>query len=288
MPPATILDSHVHLWDTDRFRIPWLDDIPMLNQPMGLDDYAAATDGLPVDGLVYLQVEVAPPYALTEARQLATLAASNSIIQGIVPWAPLEFGDRCRLFLEELVSISPLIKGVRRIVQGEPDPGFCLQPDFIRGAQLLAEFGLSSDLCCNWRQLGQNVELVGKCPDTLFILDHIAKPDIRENAFEPWASQITALGAFENCYCKISGVLTEADHQAWEIDQVKPYVMHALEAFGEDRVVFGSDWPVVTQAASYKRWVEVLDDMTAGFSNEAKTKLWSTNGRRFYRLDQPA
>jgi len=285
MPASSILDSHVHLWDTDRFRIPWLDDIPMLNRPMSLDDYGQATHGLPVDGLVYLQVEVAPPYALTEAKELATLAAGNPIIQGIVPWAPLEFGERCRLFLEELVAISPLIKGVRRIVQAEPDPEFCLQPDFIRGNQLLAEFGLRSDLCCTWRQLGQNVELVRQCPETQFILDHIAKPHIQENAFEPWASQMTALAALPNCYCKISGVLTEADHHDWEVEQVKPYVIHALEAFGEDRVVFGSDWPVVTQAATYSRWVEVLDSLTMDLSDEAKTRLWSANGRRFYGLD---
>ncbi len=285
MPTCPILDSHVHLWDNDRFRIPWLDDIPMLNKHFSIDDYASDTAGLPIEGLVYLEVDVAPPYSYIEAKALAALAATNPMIQGIVPCAPLEFGDRCRLFLEELVAISPLIKGVRRIVQAEPDPAFCLQPDFVRGNQLLGEFGLSSDLCCNWRQLGQNVQLVAQCPDTMFILDHIAKPHIRENAFEPWASQMTALAKFENCYCKISGVLTEADHHEWEIEQVKPYVMHALEAFGEDRVVFGSDWPVVTQAAPYARWVEVLDSLTADFSSEAKAKLWSQNGRRFYRLD---
>ncbi len=285
MPPQTILDSHVHLWDTERFRIPWLDDISLLNRPMSLDDYRAATDGLPVEGLVYLQVEVAPAYAITEAKEIASMASENAIIKGIVPWAPLEFGDRSRLFLEELVAISPLIKGVRRIVQDEPDPNFCLQPDFVRGNQILAEFGLSSDICCNWRQLGPNVELVRQCPETMFILDHIAKPNLRDNAFEPWAGQITELARLENCFVKISGVLTEADHQVWEIEQVKPYVLHALDAFGEDRVVFGSDWPVVTQAASYKRWVEVLDELTADLSEEAREKLWSANGRRFYRLD---
>ncbi|MGE3797826.1 MAG: amidohydrolase, partial [Thermomicrobiales bacterium] len=257
MPPARILDSHVHLWDTERFRIPWLDDITMLNRPMSLTDYEDATAGLPVEGLVYLQVEVSPPYALSEAREIARLAETSQQIRGIIPWAPLEFGERCRLFLEELAAVSPLIKGVRRIVQAEPDPDFCLQPDFVRGNQLLAEFGLRSDICCTWKQLGQNVELVRRCPETMFILDHIAKPHILENAFEPWASQMTALAALPNCYCKISGVLTEADHHHWEVEQVKPYVLHALEAFGEDRVVFGSDWPVVTQAATYHRWVDV-------------------------------
>ncbi len=285
MPSIPILDAHVHLWDPIRFRIPWLDGIPSLNQTMSIRDYAAATGGLPIEGIVYLQVEVAPPYALLEAAEIAELSRSNPMIQGIVPWAPLEFGEQCRLFLEQLAALGPKIKGVRRIVQDEPDPEFCLQPAFIRGNQILAEFGLSSDICCNFRQLGPNVELVRRCPETQFILDHIAKPNIRDNAFQPWADQMRDLASLPNCQCKISGVLTEAEHASWTIEDVKPYVLHALEMFGEDRVVFGSDWPVVTQVAEYKRWIEVLEILTNELSGGARQKLWRDNGRRFYRLD---
>ena len=285
MRKGPILDSHVHIWDPLRMRIPWLDDIPSLNQAMWLDDYAVATEGLDIEGFLYLQVEVAPPYAFQEAMEITALSRLNPLIKGVVPWAPLEFGDLCRAFLQHLTSIGPEIKGVRRIVQDEPDPEFCLQPGFVRGNQLLAEFALSSDLCCNFRQLAANVELVRRCPDTQFIMDHIAKPDIRENAFQPWADQMRELASLPNCSCKISGVVTEASVNSWTLDDVKPYVLHTLEIFDEDRVVFGSDWPVVTLASSYTRWVDTLDDLTGDLSEHAKRKLWHDNARRFYRLD---
>jgi L-fuconolactonase len=284
MPSFPIVDSHVHLWDPVKYRIPWLDKVPPINAARGIPEYEAATAGVEIEGLVYLQVEVAPPYAMLEARDLVAMAEWERRILGIVPWAPLEFGERARYFLEELVRLGPRIKGVRRIVQDEPDPEFCLQPDFVRGNQILADYGLTSDLCCNYRQLGPNVELVKRCPETRFIIDHIAKPDIRGGQFEPWASQLRDLAALPNVICKISGVATEADHASWTIEQIKPYVIQALEAFGDDRVVFGSDWPVATLATDYKRWVDTLDTLTADLSPIAKRKLWSENAKRFYSL----
>jgi L-fuconolactonase len=285
MPAIPIIDAHVHLWDPDRVMIPWLANVPAINARRELADYQRETQGIDIQGLVYLQVEVAPPYALLEARDLVRLARANPIIKGVVPWAPLEFGDKVRYFLEELRSLGPEIKGVRRIVQDEPDPKFCLQPDFVQGTKALGEFGLSADICCNFRQLGASVELVQRCPDTKFILDHIAKPNIRGGAIDPWAAQMKDLAALPNVVCKISGVVTEARHDAWTIDDVAPYVRHALDCFGEDRVVFGSDWPVVTLASTYARWVETLDNLTADWSDTARAKLWRDNAIRFYRLD---
>ncbi len=262
MSARPIIDSHVHIWDTDRFPIPWLESIPTLNKRFWIDDYFAATEGLPVEGFVYLQVEVAPPYALIEAQTIASLAEVDARVLAITPWAPLEEGEKVRLFLEQLVAMSPKIKSIRRIVQAEPDPEYCLQPGFIRGNQLLAEYGLSSEIACNHTQLAATAELVRQCPGTEFILNHIAKPDIRGGVFEPWASQLTELAALGNVVCKISGATTEASFESWTIDDVRPYVEHALTAFGEDRVLFGSDWPVVTQAASYPRWVETVEEIT--------------------------
>jgi L-fuconolactonase len=285
MPPFPIIDSHVHLWDPNRYRIPWLDNVPAINKPRGLTEYDAATAGIDVEGIVYLQVEVAPPYALLEARDLVALSQQDARIKGIVPWAPLEFGEQARYFLEELVKLGRGIKGVRRIVQDESDPEFCLQPGFIRGNQILAEFGLSSDIACKFRQLGPNVELVRRCPQTSFILDHIAKPNILGGEFEPWAGQMRELASLPNVVCKISGVVTEADHANWTVDDIKPYVLHALEVFGEDRVLFGSDWPVATLASSYRRWFETLEQLTAGLSEAARRKLWRDNAVRVYRLE---
>jgi L-fuconolactonase len=285
MPPVPIVDSHVHLWDPDKVEIPWLSNVPPINVKRDLDDYAQATSGLDVQGLVYLQVEVAPPYALLEARDLVNLARSDKRVMGVVPWAPLEYGDKVRYFLEEIAAIGPEIKGIRRIVQDEPDPEFCLHPRYIEGTRALPDFGLTADLCCNFRQLGPTVELVRQCPNTQFILDHIAKPNIRGGEMEPWAGQMRDLASLPNAMCKISGVATEANHESWTIDEIRPYVMHALEAFGEDRVVFGSDWPVCTLATPYRRWVETLDELTADWTDAAKAKLWRDNAIRFYRLD---
>lgn len=284
MPPFPIIDSHVHLWDPEKYRMPWLDNVPAINRSIDLHDYDVATDGIDVEGLVYLQVEVAPAYALLEARDLVELSKSESIVAGIVPWAPLEYGEQARYFLEELVSLGPGIKGVRRIVQDEPDPAFCLQPGFVRGNQLLAEFGLSSDICCTYVQLAENVELVRRCPETSFVLDHIAKPNIRGREFEPWGRQMRELASLPNVDCKLSGVVTEAEHQHWTLEDIKPYVLHTLDVFGEDRVMFGSDWPVATLAAEYARWVDAVETLTADLSGGAKRKLWHDNAKRFYRL----
>jgi L-fuconolactonase len=148
----------------------------------------------------------------------------------------------------------------------------------------VAEYGLTSEICCYFNQLGPTVELVRQCPGTEFILNHIAKPNIRGGEFEPWAAQMTELANFGNVVCKISGATTEANLDNWTIEDVRPYVEHALTAFGEDKVLFGSDWPVVTQAASYTRWLEAVEEITKDFSEAQKAKLWKDNAVRFYRL----
>ena len=284
MPVGPIVDSHVHLWDPAKIRKPWLDGNETLGKPFGLAEYDAATVGVEVEAIVYLEVDVNPAYGLVEAQTIANFAATDPRLQAIVAWAPLEDGDRARSYLDALVAISPLIKGIRRIYQGEPDPAFCLRPDFVRGVQLLPDYGLSFDLCLNFRQLASTIELVRQCPEVNFILDHIAKPDIRNGGLDPWRAEMSTLAALSNVVCKISGVATEADPENWTIDDIRPYVEHALNAFGEDRVVFGGDWPVVTLASPWRRWVDTLDEISAGFSDTAKRKLWSDNARRFYRL----
>ncbi len=284
MPETPIVDAHLHLWDPGRFRIPWLDGDPLLDRRYSLDDFRGQTAGLDIAAMVYLQVDVAPAYALLEARAIAELAREEPRLRGIVAWAPVDDGDRCRAYLDALVEIGPLVKGVRRILQGEPDPTFCLAPDVVRGVRLLPEYGLSFDLCIRHEQLPAVAELARRCPETSFMLDHLGKPDIRGGRLDPWRAQIAELAALPNVWCKISGVVTEADHAAWAPDDLAPYIAHTLAAFGEDRVVFGGDWPVVLLAAPYTRWVETLDMLTAGLPAAARRKLWSDNAQRFYRL----
>jgi L-fuconolactonase len=284
MPDVPMIDAHVHLWDPDSFRMPWLDRSPALNRRIGIEEYATATAGLDIAGFVYLEVDVAPEYALIEASSIARLAEQQPLILAIVPFAPLEYGNRVVTYLEAIVALGPRIKGVRRLTQGEPDPAFCLRQEFVEGASQLAKFGLSCDLCCTWEQLGPTIELVRRCPETSFILDHLGKPNIASGALDPWRGQITSLASLPNVVCKISGAVTEADHERWAIDDVKPFVLHALDAFGEDRVLFGSDWPVATLASTYRRWVETLEILTADAPSPARRKLWADNARRVYRL----
>lgn len=285
MPTFPIVDAHVHLWDPGHFRMSWLDDNPLLNQRYALPEYRQHTEGVDVEALVYVQVEVEPAYGLLEAQWVAELAREEDRLRAIVEWAPLEFGDQVRAYLSALTAISPRIKGVRRVTQGELDVRFVTQPRFVRAAQILPEFGLSCDLCIYHPQLASAIELVRQCPSTSFILDHIGKPDIRNHVLEPWRSQMRELAALPNVICKVSGMVTEADHQRWTPEDLRPYVEHVIEVFGEDRIAYGSDWPVATQAAPYRRWVETLDQLTAGLPEAAARKLWVENARRFYRIE---
>ena len=284
MPDVSMIDSHVHLWDPTVFRMPWLDGNKLLNKPYGLTDYREQTAGLPIEAFVYLQVEVSPAYGLLEAQWVAERAAEDDRLKAIIPWAPLEDGTPCRSYLDALVKISPLIRGVRRVTQFEADIEFTSSPGFVAGTRLLPEFGLSCDICINHPQMPSAIALVRACPETQFVLDHIGKPDIKGHLMEPWRRQMAELAALPNVCCKISGMATEADHDHWTPDDLAPYLAHVLAVFGEDRVLFGGDWPVVLSASPYRRWADTLDALTTDLSAEAKGKLWGENARRFYRL----
>jgi L-fuconolactonase len=288
MGAREIVDAHVHLWNPQQFRMAWLDQEPALNKPFGLAEYPCQGAGRAIAALVYVEVDVAPQYALLEAQWAAAQAAQDARLQGIVAAAPVEHGDRVRSYLAALQSIGPVIKGVRRNLQGETDPGFGLRADFVHGVQLLADYGFSFDLCIRHHQLPMVVELVRECPDTRFMLDHMGKPALKDHLLDPWREQLAQLAALPNVWCKVSGMVTEADLQHWTAEDIAPYLAHALEVFGEERVVFGGDWPVLLLASSYDRWVETLDSLTQHLSPEAKRKLWADNARHFYRLQGTA
>ncbi|GHO82917.1 amidohydrolase family protein [Dictyobacter formicarum] len=284
MPDFPIIDTHVHLWDPERFRMSWLDNAGILNQRYALSEYHQHTQGVDIEGMVYVEVDIDPHYTLIEPKWVAEQARQDPRLRGIVAYAPIENGARVRAYLDELVSISPLIKGVRRLFQGEQDDAYCLRPEFVHGIQILPEYGLSFDICVRHTQLESVIELVRRCPGTAFILDHIAKPDIKDHLLDPWRQHIEALAAQPNVVCKISGMVTEADPEHWTIEDLAPYVAHVIAAFGEDRILYGGDWPVALHATSYPRWVETLDTLTAHLSPTARRKLWIDNARKFYRL----
>ncbi len=281
MADLTIVDSHVHLWDPHRFRMPWLDDNDRLNRPFGLSDFRQAADGLQVVGVVYVQVDVTPTYGLLEAEWVAQL---DDTVAGMVAWAPVDDGALLRTYLDRLTATGPRLRGVRRLLQSESDPDFLIAPDFLTGLQMLPEYNLSFDICIRHDQLARTIDMVRACPGTAFVLDHLGKPDIRNARLDPWRDQISELAGFSNVTCKVSGLVTEADPTSWTPDDLEPFVAHALSAFGEERVLFGGDWPVVTMASSYRRWVDILTVLTSDLSVEAQRKLWAENARRVYRL----
>ena len=279
-----IIDAHVHLWNPERFSMPWLADIPRLNRPYDLQDYLVQTQGLPIIAMVYIEVGVEPQEALREVRSIVDLAREEPRLQAIVAAAPVERGSAIREYLESLVAISPLIKGVRRNLQDETEPNFCLQTDFVAGVRLLAEFNLSFDLCIKHWQLPYVIELVRRCPDTAFILDHLGKPGIRQRLLDPWQADLRKLAALPNVVCKISGMVTEADPEGWQPADLEPFITVVLDAFGEERVLFGGDWPVALLASTYLRWYETLTALTAHLPVTARRKLWAENARRCYRI----
>ncbi len=276
-----IVDTHLHVWDTGRLRYTWLDDIPKLNRPYLLDDYNEACGPVQVGKMVFLQCECSQ-YA-EEADWVTALAQRDPRIEGIVPWAPLEKGAAVRAELESLAA-NPLVKGIRRIIQSESDPKFCLRGDFIRGVRLLAEFGLHFEVCISHDQMAAAIRMVRQCPEVRFVLDHIGNPDIRNHVLEPWASELRELAGLPNVWCKVSGLVCQADHDRWTREDLKPYVDRVVDCFGFDRLMYGGDWPVASLATDYPRWVETLEWAVGGCSGEELRKLFRDNAVDFYRL----
>lgn len=233
--------------------------------------------------IIFVESGADPAQSLAEVDWISDLAESELRLKGIVAHAPLEKGNAVRAELEAFAS-RPLVKGVRRNLQGERDSEFCLRPEFVTGVYLLAEFGFTFDFCIRHEQLPSIAELVRRVPQVTFVLDHFGKPDARGKKKEPWATDLKALAASPNVVCKISGLTTEAEWKNWRPADLQFYFELALECFGFDRVLFGSDWPVATLATDYRRWLETVQDFLIVATETDLTKLFQTNAERIYRV----
>lgn len=286
MPICPIVDTHVHLWHPEKLRLRWLDGNDLLNQRYDIDVYKQHTAGIEIEAMIYAEVGAEPHYTLIEVMGVEDRAKLDPRLKGIIAHAPTEDGVPLRTYLTALKAISPRVRGIRRLLQGESQAGFCLQPDFVAGVQMLAEFDYSFDICIRHAQLPDAIALVKRCPQVTFILDHIAKPDIRAGLRHPWQDHITQLAALPNVNCKISGMVTEGDLNNIHAVDLQPYFDHIVDRFGEHRIMYGGDWPVVLMGASYKRWVELVDTMiaTSGMPESTQRKLWAENAKRVYRI----
>jgi len=284
MPDFPIIDAHLHVYDPEAISYPWMAGVPALNRPHMPRDFFAATGRVEIEGAVFVEVDAAPHAALDEARFVAEAAKAEPRLLGIVAGLQVDRGAETLAGIAALKA-QPMVRGVRHLIQGHVgEPGWCLRDAFVAGVQAVGAAGLSFDICILHPQLGDATELVRRCPDMRFVLDHIGKPGIRGGLTEPWREQMRALARLDNVSCKISGATTEADHSNWTEAEVAPYLAHAIDCFGYDRVIYGGDWPVSSLATPYDRWVALVDSVVAGASPSEQQRLYRDNAIAFYRL----
>jgi L-fuconolactonase len=273
------IDSHHHFWKYDPVEYGWINDSMRVIRrdflPLDLD---AEIKLVGIDGVVSVQAR----QTLEETRWLLDLAEQNKFIKGFVGWVPLAAPD-VRKHLEEL-SKRPMLKGIRHVVQDEPDERFILRDDFNAGVRALADYNLVYDILIYERHLPQAIEFVDLHPQQVFVLDHLAKPQVKDSRIEPWRTNIQRIAERENVFCKLSGLVTEADWKNWTEGQLSVYLGTVLEAFGPRRVMFGTDWPVCLLATSYAKWYELVKAFCAKLSLAEQARVFGETAVETYNL----
>jgi L-fuconolactonase len=273
------IDAHQHFWQYNPRDYTWMsDDMGVLKRDFLPADLAPLLDSIGFDGSVVVQAS----QTTRETDWLIELADANDIIKGIVGWVDL----RSPTITDDLAkyAANPKFKGVRHIVHDEPDDNFMLLPEFQRGISELKSFGLTYDLLLRPRHIPAAIQLVQKFPDQPFVVDHIAKPLIQDHIFSPWESDFRELATYENVLCKLSGMVTEADWANWKPADIHPYVDVAVDAFGTDRLMIGSDWPVATLCGDYKTVMKVVIDYLRELLPGAQSKILGNTCARFYNI----
>jgi L-fuconolactonase len=272
------IDSHQHFWRFNPADYGWMKSGWPIRRDFLPVDLEQALRARNLDGCVAVQAR----QSLAESRWLLELAAGASIIRGVVGWV-----DLCSPRLEEELNQfapHPRFVGVRHVVQDEPDDAFMLRKDFQGGIGRLRRFGLTYDLLVFPRQLPAAMALAERFPEQPFVLDHLAKPPIKDGGLSPWREQIRQLAKLPNVSCKVSGLVTEADWQHWRAQDFKPYLDVAFEAFGPDRLMFGSDWPVCLLAGSYESVFELAQNYVGGLGTVTAAKFFGGNAAKIYGL----
>lgn len=274
-----LIDSHHHLWSYNDTDYVWMTGaMTSLRRNFLIADLEAVFHGSDVEGSVVVQAR----QSLEETDWLLDLASRSPLLLGVVGWVPL-IDSSVAEHLERFRS-QPKFRGVRHVLHDEKNDFYMLREDFNRGIALLKDRGLVYDILIFERHLPQTIEFVDRHPNQMFVLDHIAKPRIREGLLQPWKDQIVELAKRNNVYCKLSGLATEADWTSWTTSQLRPYFEEVLSAFGPERLMFGSDWPVLTLAGSYSRWVNTFRSFVAELSPHEQNAICRETARRAYGL----
>ncbi len=276
---AQRVDAHHHFWNYSPKEYGWIgDSMAALRRDFTPDDLLAATAPVGIGGVVSVQAR----QTVEETDFLLAHASRHGFIRGVVGWAPLMApGVENRL---EHFAAHPKFKGVRHVVQDEPDDNFILRDDLSRGVSLLKPLGLVYDILIFERHLKPSIQFVDRHPDQVFVLDHIAKPGIKAGHREPWAADIREMARRPNVYCKLSGMVTEANWETWTPDQLRPYIDTVLEAFGPKRLMFGSDWPVMLVACPYAHWWQVVNTAIASLSADERDRILGLTAIEAYKL----
>jgi len=272
------IDSHQHFWNYDENQYPWLSKNSPLHRDWLPEDWQKEGGKAGLDGSIAVQAR----QTLEESRWLLTLADHFPLVKGVVGWVDLQ-SEQVEEPLEELAD-HPKFVGVRHVVQDEAEDEFMLRPAFLRGLGRLKQFKLTYDLLTFPRHLTVARKVVEKFPDQKFVLDHIAKPFIKAGTISPWDRDLRELAKFKNVWCKVSGLVTEANWNQWKPPDFRPYLDVVFEAFGEDRLMFGSDWPVCLIAGSYEDVLGIVRDYIQPLPEVSRQKILGDNAARFYGI----
>ncbi len=273
------IDSHQHFWHYNQQEFGWIGPSARILQrdflPAELEPQIASTD---IHGTVSVQAR----QSLAETNWLLELATRHTWIRGVVGWLPLTAPDAQAHIAA--AAANPKLKALRHVLHDESDDHYILRPDFNCGIRLLGPHHLAYDLLIFERHLPQTIEFVDHHPDQIFVMDHLAKPRVKQRMLEPWRKLIADLAVRPNVYCKLSGIITEADHQHWTPVDLQPYLQTALDAFGPRRMMFGSDWPVCLLAGSYLRWHQTVQEFIAPLSPAEQDRIMGGTAIEAYRL----